>query len=63
MNNSLISQRINSLTLGEISRRLYKPHWADAVEYKQALNAIGKATQEQLDAVKAFAVSNGYKVS
>ena len=38
----------------EIARRLHRKGWADAKEYKQALDALGKCTEDELDYIEAY---------
>jgi hypothetical protein len=44
------------MSVAEIARCLFKPRWADASEYSQALNAFARLTpdmQEQVNKLKS----------
>ena len=47
----------------EIARRLHRKGWADAKEYKQALDALGKCTQDELDYIETYGQHKASKLA
>lgn len=60
MTNSPMSAKINGLSLFEISARIWRSGWADASEYRQALNALSKASETEITLIHEYAIRRGW---